>query len=113
MLTESRAPRSFSSIKTSSSMSLSHLLFVYDLLCFSKGSLHNLEALKGMMDLYCKVTRMQINEDKACLLSNIFPPRVSQVMFNLFPYHQENLEEGFKYFGFNLKPDNYWFVDWF
>jgi hypothetical protein len=94
-------------------MYIYHLMFVDDILYFSHGSHQDLEVLKGILDLYSKATSMQINEGKSCLLSNNFPAPISQAMSNLFHFPHKVLDDGFKYLSFNLKPDNYCFVNWF
>lgn len=60
-------------IKISQSETLSHLLFVDDILLFVAGSLLDIRSLKHILSLYEKSTRMVINSQKSCLISNMLP----------------------------------------
>jgi hypothetical protein len=109
---EVRSSRLSIGIKISSNVFISHLLFVDNVLCFSQVSLQDLVTLKGILDIYCKDTRMLINEGKSCLLTHNLPPWVSHSLPKKFPFPQKGLEEGFKYLNFNIKADHYWSVYW-
>jgi hypothetical protein len=47
----------------------SHLIFIDDVLCFAQGIQMDLTTLKEVLDLYCKATDMEINQEKTCLLA--------------------------------------------
>jgi hypothetical protein len=54
--------------KVSSTISLSHLLFVDDIILFGEGTVKEWESFKIILDLLCAATGMQINVNKSQLL---------------------------------------------
>jgi hypothetical protein len=91
---------------------ISHPLFVDDVLCFTQGSMIDLNSLKEVLDIYCKDTSMEINVDKSCLITHCLSNISSQQIYNLLPFPKKELEIGFKYLGFFLKPGNYRYANW-
>jgi hypothetical protein len=55
---------------------LTRLLFMDDLLCFTNGSMLEGRVLKYILNLYCNVTRMEVNVDRSMLCFNGVPERV-------------------------------------
>jgi hypothetical protein len=100
MLTEARQTRAISGMKILDRVSISHLLFVDNVLCFAQGTQRDLSALKGMLDLFCKATGMQTNMDKSCLLSHNLPDQVVKYILNLLPFPQKESKCGLKNSGF-------------
>ena len=49
-------------------ISLSHVLFVDDIVMVSEGSEHSLSTLYEVLQIFCKASRVLINEDKSSLL---------------------------------------------
>jgi hypothetical protein len=83
-----------------------------DVLCFVQGSSQNFLALKSILDLFCRATGTKINYLKSCVI----PHRISEVSLKRLeyslPFPRKELEVGFKYLGFFLKPDGYKTGDW-
>jgi N-acetylneuraminic acid mutarotase len=64
------------------------------------------------MDSYCKATRMGVNMDKSSMLFNGFGRGIGKTNSPDFSYKLWALDQGVNYLGFNLKPNDYKFVDW-
>jgi hypothetical protein len=62
------------------------------------------------MDSYYKATRMGVNMDKSSMLFNGFGRGIGKTIAPTFPIM--SLDQGVNYLGFNLKPNDYKFVDW-
>ena len=88
-------------------LSLSHLLFVNDVLLFCFGGESDLRKSLELLDLLCADTRMEVNYNKsACYCHNI-DRALSTVVNNFFPFDKVDLVVGFKYLGYFLKPTKY------
>lgn len=46
------------------------MLFMDDLMLFGHGFMNELEKLRDLLNLYCKATGMEINQNKSLLLFN-------------------------------------------
>jgi hypothetical protein len=57
-------------IKVGRSLSLSHLLFVDDVILFGLGIVREAEKYKKILDLYCRARGMEINAHKSTILFN-------------------------------------------
>eukprot|EP00253_Pinus_taeda_P018856 PITA_18856 len=92
--------------------SLTHLLFVDDVLILLNGSLADTCALHNVFNLFQKASSMTINVQKSTLTA--IGCSHNEVHYTLsgfaFPIH--TMEEGLKYLGFWLKPGGYKIVDW-
>jgi hypothetical protein len=99
-------------IKISQNLSLTHLLFVDDVLLFSGGTRREAETLKDILLLFSKATGMQINDRKSSITTSLLSEEEVLTHQNYFPYERRSLEEGLKYLGFNLKPNDYRKEDW-
>jgi hypothetical protein len=84
--------------------SLSHLLFVEDILYFTNGSLKEDEALRGILNLFCKATCMVINVEKYCIIFNKINDVDEARICEYLPYPHSKFLEGFKYLSFSLNP---------
>jgi len=112
LLSEARRDGAFKGIKVIEHGSLSHLLFLADILCFSQGSERDLLVLKYVLNLYCKATCTVLNLDKSCIYYNSIPDLIKIVLKTILPYQKRDPVVNFKYLGFLLKLDNYHFVNW-
>lgn len=93
-------------------ISITHILFVDDILLFYDGTLQELRKIAYLIHSFCQAMGMKVNHGKSSIL--IFGLDDQEVLtFNgLFPYHITQLEMGFKYLGFRLKPSSYTLKDW-
>ena len=55
-------------IKMGENISITHLLFVDDVLLFGDGSLRDAQAIHQALYLYCKATGMEVNHQKSCII---------------------------------------------
>ena len=65
-----------------------------------------------IMQTFCKVSRMLINEDKSSLLHSGLVESELITIQNIFSFPVAKLEVGLKYLGFHLKPCRYLMKDW-
>jgi hypothetical protein len=69
-LSEVRRSMEIRGIKFFDKESISHLLFVDDVLCFTKGCYRDLSTLKRVFELFCKANEMEINSQKCRMLTS-------------------------------------------
>jgi len=103
---------SFKGIKISPSFHLTHLLFVDDVLIFCSGSRRDAESLNSILDLFSKATGMEYNTRKSTISSSLLSDGEIARLKSFFPFETKSIEDGLKYLGFNLKPNNYKKSDW-
>ena len=99
-------------IKVSNTEEFTHTLFVDDVLIFGEGTIQNLSAFSSFIDKYKKSTVMVLNIEKSNLIHNKFSVDMIQREKEIIPFQVTTTENGFKYLGFFLKPNSYYFQDW-
>ena len=99
-------------IKISSSLSLTHLLFVDDVILLGTGTLPEWIAFDVILSTFCKASRMNISADKSCFLFNNVNDDTLIDIARVLPYKMEPIVSGFKYLGYYLKPLGYKVSDW-
>jgi hypothetical protein len=109
---EAKRLGSFSRIKISKNLHITHLLFVDDVLIFSMGSRWDVETLKNILSLFSKATSMEINQEKLSLTTNLLTKEERLIFRQFFPFEEKKLYDGLKYLGFILKPIDYRKEDW-
>ena len=96
-----------------SNCSITHLLFVDDVLIFCSGERGETHVLKEILELFSKATGMEINFSKSTLTTHLLrQEEVAEITRN-FPINTAGLEAGLKYLGFPLKAIFYKKQDWF
>ena len=65
-------------IKVTSKLSLTHLLFVDDVILFGLGSYEEWLAFKGILDIFCEASGMSINVNKSCFLQKVLMRQFSK-----------------------------------
>lgn len=95
-----------------SSLLLTHLLFVDDILLFCDGSRRDIKRLHRGISLFKVAIGMQVNLQKSTLSLNNLRETHIQYLISLFPLPTKELSEGLKYLGFLLKPNDYKKTDW-
>ena len=102
----------FHGIYFGNDISLSHVLFVDDIVMVSHGSNQSLSTLYEVLLIFCKASGMLISEDKSSILH--FGLDDSELIYlqNIFSFSIAKLEVGLKYLGFHLKPCRYLLKDW-
>jgi hypothetical protein len=64
---EEKSRGDFQGISISTTLNLTHLLFVEDVLIFCNGKMGDADKLRCILDIFRKVTRMKINDHKSTL----------------------------------------------
>ena len=99
-------------IKISPQLSLTHLLFVDDVIMFGYGSFDEWVAFKVILDTFCEAFGMQINMEKSCFLFNNLDDGLMNRIAGTLPFKFEHLTKGFNYLGYYLKPLGYLVKEW-
>jgi hypothetical protein len=74
---------------------------------FYDGTRRDVMMSKEILDLYCAIKGMLVNDEKSCI-SYIGVLDDEHAYFStFFPYVNTNLDDGMKYLGFMLKPNDY------
>ena len=94
-------------IKIARHPSISHHLFVGDVVLFGNRSLEEWRFYKHILDIFCDGIGMPINESKSIFLEYGMEYTVTDQMKAIFLYSFQELDQGFKYLCFQLKPNNY------
>jgi hypothetical protein len=103
---EANRCRRLQGIQIGRGISITRLLFVNDVLLFCFGYLLEGLHLKDLLVLFCTTTRMEINHNKSTSLSIGLDDAISARMDMIFNFQHLEFNNGFKYLGFNLKPNN-------
>jgi len=94
----------------SHNLSITHLLFVDDVLLFGNHCAREWKWYYKIIDEFCGATGMKINFDKSVFYSMLdtLEPEISA----LFPIPLRHFDEGLLYLGYHLKPNGYQSGDW-
>ena len=68
--------------------------------------------MEKTLQLFKKVTSMQVNKIKSSLSTNILTEEEETRYATIFPYERKPLNEVIKCLGFHLKPNGYTKNDW-
>jgi hypothetical protein len=68
--------------------------------------------LTNIVDQFRKSIGMQINEHKSTISTSAMTEQEVELYKSTFNYEHKPFDEGMKYLGFHLKPNNYRKVDW-
>lgn len=112
MILKAREDGSFTGFKITACQVISHLLFVDNVLILGSSSLGDWTSLKKILDSFCRASGLEINFQKSVFLPTSLEDSAFLQIQNLFGISSASLDEGFKYLGFVLKPNNYRIVDW-
>jgi hypothetical protein len=85
---------------------------VDDILIFFDGSRKDIEKLWEGILLFKLATGMEINNQKSSITLSYLSEEDSLHISTRFPFQVHDLDEGLKYLGFQLKPNNYRKIDW-
>ena len=99
-------------IKISPQLSLTHLLFVYDVIMFGTGTFEEWVAFKVILDTFCASSGMHINMDKTCFLYKNMDEGILNRISGSLSFKYEHITKGFNYHGYYLKPLGYLVKDW-
>jgi hypothetical protein len=99
-------------IKKIESVVVTHLLFVLDIIIFYQGTTMELRSIKEILDIYCQAIGMEVNMVKSSKLFNELEDEIKTQIKYLFPINYSDLDQGIKYLGFKLEPNDYKYADW-
>jgi hypothetical protein len=87
-------------------LTLTHLLFVDDVLLFCDGLRRDASKLKEILNLYCTTTYMMVDMKKYSFSFNDMAKDQIKSIQHLFLYQLMDFQVGFKYLGFYIKPND-------
>ena len=93
-------------------LSLTHFLFVDDVILIGVGTIEEWSAYKGALDLFCLASGMSISSLKSSFLYQNVDTDIMEKIVEMFPFKMDPLTVGFKYLGYHLKPLGYHTSDW-
>ena len=99
-------------IKISENLSITHLLFVDDVILFGVGTFEDWYTFQIILDKFCDASGMKINLNKSVILHENIEEDMLHRIAGIMPYRFSHLNEGFTYLGFFLKPSGYLIKDW-
>ena len=83
-----------------------------DVLIFCSGTVHDLNTLAEILAVFSSATGMEINEGKSIITTHRMEDVEVGYATACFPFVRVTLDDGLKYLGFFLKPNNYLKKDW-
>ena len=99
-------------IKISQQLSLTHLLFVDDVILFGYGTFEEWIAFKVLLDTFCEASGMFINSEKSCFHFNNVDDESILRSTHSMPFKTQDISRGFNYLGYFIKPMGYYVKDW-
>jgi hypothetical protein len=82
------------------------------MILFGEGFIREWCFIKHILDLFCLVIGMDINTEKSLILCNCLYLEVEVHIGWLFVLCMDSIDNGLKYLGYQLKPNDYRVVDW-
>jgi hypothetical protein len=92
-------------VKTSGYLSLSHLLFMDDVLIFLEGSIKEARKMHDILETYCMASGMDLNLQKSSMVLYGVDEVLGQFLQNVFPFKLLNINDGcytYKWVGFRF-----------
>ena len=106
------ANETYHGLSSGNDIVLSHVLFVDDIVMINDGSEQSLSTLYEILLIFCKASRMKINNDKSTLYFSCMEESEIVTLQNIFTFIVDKIVNGMKYLGFHLKPCRYLLKDW-
>ena len=97
----------FRGISFGNNISLTHVLFVDDIVMITYGSAQYLSTLYGILMDFTKASRMMINEEKSSFYYSGLDDTELTSLHNIFSSTVLKIDSGMTYLGFYLKPCRY------
>ena len=110
MIVDARSKGLLKGIRVTDGFSLTHILFVDDVLIFCRDAYLEWSLYYDIIRSFCNASGMEINPTKFSFIT--VDGLLNHRIHGLFPFTVRPLEEGFKYLGFTLKPNCYGKLDW-
>lgn len=112
MIQEAKADRRIKGVRVSRALSITHLLFVDDIMLFGVASLCEWSIYKDIFETFCLASWMSISLGKSSFLYIKVQDHILCDMKNTFPCSFTRIDSGLKYLGYFLKPNRYGIADW-
>lgn len=96
----------FKGIYISPTLSITHLIFIDDVLIFCDGSRRSLQVLCQGLDMFHIALGMVINEAKSTISWSNLSDEILRRMGGFLHFPCRILDEGVNYLGFFLKPNS-------
>jgi len=87
-------------------------LFVDAVILFGCGVFEEWQVLHHVLRIFCAVTKMFVSCEKSCFIRNGVAEEVMDQILGILRYKVQSINDGLKYLGYMLKPNNYWIRDW-
>jgi len=88
-------------------LSITHMMFVNNVIMFGRGKISEWEVFKDVMDLFCKATWMDFSPQKSYFLEAGWKVEHLALLKELMPFEVKLVDVGFKYLGCFLKLNCY------
>ena len=112
LLHREKEVRLIKGVKIANQTEITHVLFVDYVLMFRTGTISNIQNLEKVLRRYQEAKGMEINLGKSNLLHNNMDEEVITQANTLILITMSTIDKGFKYLGFQLKPNSYSTRDW-
>ena len=112
LINEAKILGKINGISFSTTLVITHLLFVDDVAIFGLGTLEEWACFRGILDILTAASCMVISVDKSSFLYNNISSIVLDSIQVLFPYKMHQIDTGCRYLGYPVKPLNYQVRDW-
>jgi hypothetical protein len=112
MLSNNSTDHSISGIKITKLLSVVHLMFVDDVLILSKADPREWKLIVDLLTLYCSASGLCINTQKTTVHYWGLKDEEMASFKDILPFTFTDLNNGFKYLGYYLKPGPSKSVDW-
>ena len=99
MVLEAKIMGKFEGLKIASTLQISHLIFVDDVI-FGPGNIEEWKYLLEILRVFCNASGMEINVEKSSLFHINLSDSAQEEMRNLLKFKMERMEDGFKYLRF-------------
>jgi len=109
---EAKQAGDFSGIQFFVVLSITHLLFVGNILIFCGGSRRNWENLSNILNLFSRSMGMLVNDQKSSFSHNNLEDHEMVMVEDTCHFQQKGSGDSLKYLGFYLKPSDYKREDW-
>ena len=88
-------------------MSITHMLFVDDVVLFGIATVNEWKAYKYALDLFCSATGMVVSIENYSFLYQDVNEDIRSQIAELLPYNMAPIQTGFKHLGYCLQPLGY------
>lgn len=99
-------------IKVATSIYITHLLFVDDVILFGSGTIEEWRTFAEVINCFCSALGMLVSFQKSMFLNHGVNNITLEQISSFLPYQSSDLNNGVKYLGFFIKPNCYSVNDW-